>query len=69
MNTQTMSPNRIRKLGINALAKALGHTGMVRFLQLFDTGIGDYTRDRKHWLSQTSVQAIVKEIRKQVDSR
>ncbi len=55
--------NEIRKKGINALAKALGPIGMVRFLQSFDTGSGDYTKERYEWLDE-SVEDIVRKIRK-----
>jgi len=46
VSIQTLSPARIRKLGLDALAKELGPLGMVRFLQQFEGGIGDYTRER-----------------------
>ncbi len=55
--------NQIRKEGIDALAKALGPIGMVRFLQSFDTGSGDYTKERREWLDE-SVEKIVKKIGK-----
>jgi len=45
------------------LAEALGPVGMVRFLQQFDTGSGDYTRDRGQWLRDFTVRKVVKEIR------
>jgi len=55
--------NEIRKIGINALAKALGPIGMVRFIQSFDLGSGDYTKERSQWLDQ-SIDEIVDEIRR-----
>ncbi len=55
--------NEIRKEGIEALAKALGPIGMVRFLQSFDTGSGDYTKERREWLDE-SVEDIARKIRK-----
>ena len=54
--------NEIRKEGIEALAKALGPINMVRFLQSFDTGSGDYTKERREWLNK-SVEDIVREIK------
>ncbi|MGI0493217.1 hypothetical protein ACN4EG_15645 [Alkalinema pantanalense CENA528] len=41
-----MSPAQLWQLGIEALVKALCAVGMARFLQQFDRGSGDYTRDR-----------------------
>lgn len=55
------SINEIRKLGIDALAEALGPVDMVRFLQSFDLGSGDYTKQRAKWLNQ-SLEEIVGEI-------
>ncbi|RLG58032.1 MAG: hypothetical protein DRN95_04955 [Candidatus Hydrothermarchaeota archaeon] len=54
--------NEIRKIGIDALAKSLGPIGMVRFIQSFDLGSGDYTKERSQWLNQ-SMDEIVKEMK------
>jgi hypothetical protein len=64
MSTQTMSPTVIRKAGIEAVANKLGPMGMIRFLQQFETGRGNYTRERDQWLKDMDVQEIVSEIRK-----
>jgi hypothetical protein len=61
--SSTRTLNEIRKEGIDALAKALGPIGTVRFLQSFDTGSGDYTKERREWLDE-SVEDIVREMRK-----
>jgi hypothetical protein len=37
---------------------------MVRFLQQFEIGAGDYTRERHKWLKGMSVEKIAAEIRK-----
>lgn len=63
MGVQTLSPGYIRKLGLDALAKALGPIGMVRFLQQFEIGTGDYTKERDIWLKGLNVKDIVKEIK------
>jgi len=39
--------NEIHKQGIDALAKELGPVDAVRFLQIYDSGSGDYTKDKK----------------------
>ncbi|MBI5409352.1 MAG: hypothetical protein HZA14_08305 [Nitrospirae bacterium] len=59
-----MSPIVIRKAGLEAVAKKLGPLGMVRFLQQFETGLGDYTRERTQWLKYLDIHEIVTEIRK-----
>jgi len=44
------------------LAKALGPVDMARFLQQFELGSGDYTRDRKEWLGDITVDSAVAKI-------
>ncbi len=64
MQTQKMSPSQIRSAGLAALIKALGPTGMARFIQQFESGTGDYTRDRGQWLDQMSLGEILSGIHK-----
>jgi hypothetical protein len=64
MTTLTMSPALIRKAGLEAVAKKLGPLGMVRFLQQFETGRGDYTKERDQWLKDADLKEIISEIRK-----
>ncbi len=59
-----MSPAVIRKAGLEAVAKKLGPLGMVRFLQQFETGRGDYTKERDQWLKDADIKEIISEIRK-----
>ena len=65
MSVEKLNPSTIRKLGLEALAKALGPLGMVRFLQQFETGVGDYTKERALWLKDMDVKTIVEEIKDQ----
>ncbi|WZI66553.1 MAG: hypothetical protein HEQ35_31110 [Gloeotrichia echinulata IR180] len=53
----------IRRLGIEALTKALGPAGMARFIQQFEIGSGDYTRDRDEILGNPSIEEIVAQIK------
>lgn len=62
MQMQTMSPNQLRKAGLAALAKSLGPAGMARFIQQYDVGIGDYTKDRSNWLNDMSLDEIIQDI-------
>ncbi len=55
---RAMSPNELRRLGIDALVKSLGPIGMVRFIQQFDKGEGDYTKERSKWLGNLSIDEI-----------
>ena len=54
--------DEVRKIGIDALCRALGPVDMARFLQQFDRGQGDYTRDREQWLGHLTVDQILAEI-------
>ena len=66
MNTGTMTLDQIRIEGLKALERQLGPEGMIRFLQQFETGQGDYTKERHKWLKETSVETLAKKI---VDQR
>jgi len=58
-----MTLEEIRLAGLDALARELGPVGMVRFLQQFETGHGDYSKDRHLWLDDQDVETIVAKIR------
>ena len=62
MNPNRMTLEQIRLAGLKALSDELGPVGLVRFLQQFETGHGDYTADRHHWLGDPTVQALAQEI-------
>ena len=58
MNPETWTPEEIRLAGLEALRRALGPVGMVRFLQQFDTGSGDYSTERHEWLDSWTLEEI-----------
>ncbi len=61
--TKVRSSEEIRRRGLEALAKALGPVDAVRFLQSFDLGKGDYTKERAQVLD-LELDEIVKGIEK-----
>ena len=63
MSTQTLSLSELREKGLKALAKALGPTGMIRFLQQYEGGTGNYTKERKELLKDLKVRDIIREIK------
>jgi len=63
MKAQQANPAIIRKLGLEALCKSLGPIGMVRFLQQYETGTGDYTRERNFWLKDIDIESIAMELK------
>jgi hypothetical protein len=49
----TVTPlNEIRRVGLEALLERLGPVGMIRFLQQYETGYGNYTAERDTWLTE-----------------
>jgi hypothetical protein len=60
-----MTSDQIRRAGLEALGSALGPAGMIRFLQQFETGRGDYSRERRRLLGKASVKTVVRRIRQQ----
>jgi hypothetical protein len=42
----TATPAEIRQAGLAAVERALGPVGLARFLQLYESGQGDYTAER-----------------------
>ena len=60
----TKDMNTIRKLGIEALTEKLGPIGMVEFMRQFDSGYGDYTKERCSWLNDLTIEDIANEIAK-----
>jgi exopolyphosphatase/pppGpp-phosphohydrolase len=52
----------IRKTGLQALKQALGAAGMVRFMQQYENGYGDYTKEKYQQpnLTAEEVNAMLK---------
>lgn len=44
------SPIDVRNAGMKALQEALGPVGLVRFMQQYDVGYGDYTKEKQEQL-------------------
>lgn len=47
VNINLNNPKEIRMIGIEALRNALGPVGTVRFIQQYDMGYGDYTKEKQ----------------------
>jgi hypothetical protein len=62
MNVRTMTLEQIRLVGLEALTRELGPAGMVRFLQQFETGRGDYSVERHLWLEELDVKTLAYKI-------
>ena len=47
LHVNLSNPLEIRNVGIKALQEALGPVGMVKFIQQYDIGYGDYTKEKQ----------------------
>jgi len=57
-----MTLEQIRLTGLRVLSRDLGAVGLVRFLQQYETGDGDYTAERRDWIGERAVQEIAQDI-------
>ncbi len=62
MTTENLTLYQIRVIGFEALVRELGPAGAIRFIQQYEIGHGDYTRDHKKSLPKRSVREIGKEL-------
>lgn len=69
MTTTYLTLNEIRTIGFEALLRELGPAGTIRFIQQYEMGRGDYTRDRRKWLPKKSVKEIGRQIVKERKSK
>jgi hypothetical protein len=56
--TTELTPAQLRDRAYQALLRELGPVDFIRFLQQFEPGQGDYTRERAHWLDRLSAEQI-----------
>ena len=63
MIAKTRTLEQIRLIGLEALSRELGPVDMIRFLQQYETGQGDYSSDRHHWLDRLSLEHLVEQLK------
>jgi len=56
----SMTGEQIRVRGLAALQRELGRAGLVRFLQHYERGAGDYTRERAKLLKSLTMDDLRK---------
>jgi hypothetical protein len=54
------TPDEIWRAGLEALRERLGRAGMIQFLQQFETGCGDYARERHDWVDRLTLDDLHK---------
>ncbi len=55
-----LTQDEIYREGLQALRDRLGRAGMIRFLQQFETGQGDYARERHEWVDRLTLDDLRK---------
>ncbi|HVS35686.1 MAG TPA: hypothetical protein VMS17_08890 [Gemmataceae bacterium] len=50
--------DEIYREGLQALRDRLGRAGMVRFLQQFESGKGDYAEERHAWVDRMTLENL-----------
>jgi len=58
----TRTLEQVRHEGLEALRQRLGRADMIRFLQQFQTGRGDYATQRHGWVDQTPLEDIARSL-------
>jgi hypothetical protein len=53
--------DEVRQEGFAALEERLGRADMIRFLQQFETGSGDYARERHNWVDGLTLDDVVRQ--------
>jgi hypothetical protein len=61
MKTEWKTLNEIHEEGISALNQALGPADAARFLQMYDSGSGDYTAERQSIIGNPTFEELEKE--------
>ncbi len=64
MSTVIADPVELRQRGFNALVDQLGWVNAVRFVQQYERGQGDYTRERDTILPTWDASTLVREAKR-----
>jgi len=69
MKVRSLTPQEVRRVGLQALLDSLGPAGTLRFLLQFESGSGDYTRDRQKLIKSKKLDQMFDEIELQRSKR
>jgi hypothetical protein len=59
---EKMSDDGFERHALAILKRELGLDGLARFLRVYRSGTGDYTRDRHRWLQGATIQEVMAEV-------
>lgn len=63
MNTVTRPISEISRQATHILFKEMGVVDTIRFLNQFSVGRGDYTKERKNWLGDITLDDAIAQIK------
>lgn len=58
MKRNYLTEQEIQRQALQALRNSLGVVGLIRFMQQYDKGHGNYTLDRQTWQQSYSVDSL-----------
>jgi hypothetical protein len=62
IHLEKMTDADFERHALAILKRELGLDGLARFLRIYRSGDGDYSRDRHRWLEGATIQEIMAEI-------
>lgn len=60
---------KFRQEGLKALREKLGPVGMIKFIQMYSDGEGDYTKERREKLKDLNEEDLKRYLRGEKDSQ
>ena len=64
-----MTPVELQRKGWKALVNALGYVDAIKFIRQFDSGSGDYTKERYQWLDKLTREDIWADIQERQSNK
>ncbi len=58
-----MTDEQFEAHALDVLQRELGIDGFARFLRIYRSGTGDYTRDRHQWLDGVTIQQVMERVK------
>jgi hypothetical protein len=63
-SVEHMTDEQFERFALEVLQREIGPDGLARFLRLNRSGTGDYTRDRRQWQKNLTVDQVVASLSK-----
>ena len=63
INVSKMTDVQLRDAALTILGRELGPAGLLRFLNQYETGYGDYTKEREELLKNETMETVMARIK------